>query len=1059
MANAVALVWDLLAKDNASPTFLKVSAAMDKAAESGLKATSSIESASARMASAGAKLTKGVTLPLLGIGVVAVDQAAKFQTSMNTIKVATDQSTASIAQGSKGLESIAKSTGTSLSQLSDSLYTATKAGEPMAQALDTVKAAAQGAKAEHVDLSVATQALTSIMASYGKSLGNPVEAENELIKGAGLAKTTYQDFAASLSNVVPIAASLHISFAQVAGAIDTMTQHGETAQRATDNLSNLITNLAGSNNVASKALGQLGVNSVDLSKKLASPNGLSAALDTVLAAVNAHGKDGMIVTSAFKQAQLATQSLGTELGSMTGTLKTNSAAFADGTMGYKAYLAYTKSLGGQQYELAKNFITTMTASKGFNTVLTSGNGTVKTLAGTLKTALGGVTGMRTALMLSGTSAKTFADSTAAIGKAATETSGNVLGWATTQDLLSTKIEKAKESLQVMAVEIGTALIPAVTKIVDAVTSAVQWFANLSDGWKKTIEISVLVLAALGPVLAILGNITKAFGLLVNGFSGIWTGLTKLAGMFTTTAVASDTATAQMVADEALLAAAVSDNEAKIALSKAAEAEAFAETAVEIAAAAEASGSSIAGIATASAEAAIETSAAYAAMAKAALETAATQATAAESAAAAVAEADTTIVASSEAAGEASSVAFGPIGIAIGAVVGVGALAAHALGLFGDSAKTAIQPTSDFTDAIRNDNDALGTNTQLLTANKLEKDGAYDAALKLGIGQRELTQAVMGNKTAMDDVNATIKGYSLSTSLLELGGKSLTKTQQEQASAVNTLRGSIGDLTQTLKVNQQAADNVDKGLGTYKSATDAATASSSKAASVVAGLGGSLSLTKAQAAGLSANMSILAGLHPKPTVSVVDHASGPISSILSDLDAVRSKTVTVTAVMQGNLQGTYNSQVPAHAAGGSVADGLFTVGEQGYELGRKTGSHVEIYSHAQSVAMTGMSKVPGYAGGTKAHAVPKFAAGVTNFAGGLALVGEQGPEYVYLPGGSNVYPHGTAPSGGSSADLRPLLAEISEKLDSLQSLGMYAQGTQLALQGVAATHHVLTEAAR
>lgn len=44
-------------------------------------------------------------------------------------------------------------------------------------------------------------------------------------------------------------------------------------------------------------------------------------------------------------------------------------------------------------------------------------------------------------------------------------------------------------------------------------------------------------------------------------------------------------------------------------------------------------------------------------------------------------------------------------------------------------------------------------------------------------------------------------------------------------------------------------------------------------------------------------------------------------------------------------------------------------------------------------------------------IPGFAKGVQNFAGGLAMVGERGPELVELPGGSNVYPHGTGPAGG------------------------------------------------
>jgi hypothetical protein len=40
--------------------------------------------------------------------------------------------------------------------------------------------------------------------------------------------------------------------------------------------------------------------------------------------------------------------------------------------------------------------------------------------------------------------------------------------------------------------------------------------------------------------------------------------------------------------------------------------------------------------------------------------------------------------------------------------------------------------------------------------------------------------------------------------------------------------------------------------------------------------------------------------------------------------------------------------------------------------------------------------------------PGFASGIRDFAGGFAMVGERGPELMYLPPHSNIYPHGTGP---------------------------------------------------
>lgn len=62
-----------------------------------------------------------------------------------------------------------------------------------------------------------------------------------------------------------------------------------------------------------------------------------------------------------------------------------------------------------------------------------------------------------------------------------------------------------------------------------------------------------------------------------------------------------------------------------------------------------------------------------------------------------------------------------------------------------------------------------------------------------------------------------------------------------------------------------------------------------------------------------------------------------------------------------------------------------------------------------------SWVPGLGGkGFSMPKIPTFANGVLDFAGGLARVGERGPETVVLPAGSSVIPHGRSAGGGGPA---------------------------------------------
>jgi hypothetical protein len=73
-------------------------------------------------------------------------------------------------------------------------------------------------------------------------------------------------------------------------------------------------------------------------------------------------------------------------------------------------------------------------------------------------------------------------------------------------------------------------------------------------------------------------------------------------------------------------------------------------------------------------------------------------------------------------------------------------------------------------------------------------------------------------------------------------------------------------------------------------------------------------------------------------------------------------------------------------------------------------------------------VRGAAGGiaaffTGGQSVPGFANGVSNFGGGLALVGERGPELVNLPRGSDVIPSGAFGGGGTTIAIGTLTVPV------------------------------------
>lgn len=92
-----------------------------------------------------------------------------------------------------------------------------------------------------------------------------------------------------------------------------------------------------------------------------------------------------------------------------------------------------------------------------------------------------------------------------------------------------------------------------------------------------------------------------------------------------------------------------------------------------------------------------------------------------------------------------------------------------------------------------------------------------------------------------------------------------------------------------------------------------------------------------------------------------------------------------------------------------------------EVKRRINGVIDIFNALVNGANAVGDKVPGY---TKINTIPNLFNGTDYFQGGMARVGEQGPENVYLPRGSRVEPY--SPINGTSQD-RPI--EVTQIINS------------------------------
>tara|TARA_R100001530_G_scaffold56084_2_gene41033 strand:- start:1501 stop:4056 length:2556 start_codon:yes stop_codon:yes gene_type:complete len=73
------------------------------------------------------------------------------------------------------------------------------------------------------------------------------------------------------------------------------------------------------------------------------------------------------------------------------------------------------------------------------------------------------------------------------------------------------MRRMKSQLEGVAIEMGEHLVPVFKAVIEKIESAVKWFGSLSDESKKNIVKWGLIVAAIGPVLIIVGNAILAYG--------------------------------------------------------------------------------------------------------------------------------------------------------------------------------------------------------------------------------------------------------------------------------------------------------------------------------------------------------------------------------------------------------------------------------------------------------------------------------------------------------------------------------------------------------------------
>jgi len=453
----------------------------------------------------------GVGKQVLGLGglfagFAAVDflshsiaAAGDFQKQMMLLVTAGGEAQSNLGLVSNGIKSLAVSTGTSTGDLAEGMYVMEKAGLRGANGLLVLKAAAQGAKDENANLGVVTNGLTSVMTSYNIPASRANSVMNQMVVAAGASKTTMQDFSGSLSTVLPVASKAGVSFAEVGGAIATLTSHGTSADEATQHLAFAIRGLQAPNNVAVQMMSRFGINAQDVSTHLGK-RGLAGTIDMLSQSIYARmGPAGVALQATFNNSKTASADAVKMFDNLPPAARRIASAYESGKLSLKDYRTEVKALPAPLAALLGQWTAGQNRAKGFNAQLLHGQQTSPTYVAAMQKMMGGAAGLQVALQLTGGSAGYMARTTAAVGLAARHNGKDIDAWKAAQQTFNVQLDRFKESVKVTAITVGTVLLPPLTRmarwLADTIPRVVA-FVQANQGWIKPLLLTAAGVVAL-----------------------------------------------------------------------------------------------------------------------------------------------------------------------------------------------------------------------------------------------------------------------------------------------------------------------------------------------------------------------------------------------------------------------------------------------------------------------------------------------------------------------------------------------------------------------------------
>ena len=446
-------------------------------------------------------LTAGIT----AVGAGAVKFASDFQSGMSqvaaTMGYTTEQlhnSSSQEAQDFERLKEAAKEMGAttqfSATEASEALNYLALAGYDVDKSISTLPDVLNLAAAGGMELGQACDMVTDAASALNLTTQQTTELVDQMAKTSQKSNTSVAQLGEAILTVGGTANTLSGGMTEMNTALGVLANVGYKGAEGGTHLRNVILSLSSPTDVAAIALKQLGVECMDA-------DGNMRALPDILKDMNA----GLAEAGSAEKAQVISKIFNkTDIAAVQGLLS----SVTGSTIDLKDALAsvnYDVEEHGRTWNDVRNaYDANLSMQENVNAMM----------------SMFGMDADQAAVACTNLAASVDdgTDSWSNLYAEISNANGSASAQAQTMlDNLKGKVTLLKSALEGLGIQIGDILLPIIEALTEKINSFVTWLANLNPAIQKIVVLIAAVVAAVGPVLIVVGKIATGISALMGAF--------------------------------------------------------------------------------------------------------------------------------------------------------------------------------------------------------------------------------------------------------------------------------------------------------------------------------------------------------------------------------------------------------------------------------------------------------------------------------------------------------------------------------------------------------------